>query len=336
VEKEKMRIAIFSDIHANFPALSAVADDAANEMGVGFRQCWSLGDVVGYGPHPAQTLAFLRDFVEPKAWVMGNHDAMLADIVLAEDLDTVPDLQKLMRVKVNKGAGREVVGRGKFMKADDWFKTTSMPVEVILRNRADLLQSPQEDTFWRKKFVPKRAKPLVLEQDGLACVLVHGSQADPLSRYVYGWEKDILIPKELKALKKLRGRSRKPIIQFYGHTHVPTFIRARESGGVFDIQAEKILPGQTFHLENNYYYMINPGSVGQPRDRDQRAAYAVFDAKARTVTFRRVGYDTTETAHDLLAGDYPESLFHRLQNAAASEKETPDEWLDHYDEARIK
>jgi predicted phosphodiesterase len=329
-----MRIAILSDIHANYPALSAVADDAANEMGVGFRQCWSLGDVVGYGPHSAQALSFLRDFVDHKAWVMGNHDAMLADIVLAKDLKTIPDPQKLIRVKVNKGAGCKLVVRGKFLKAKDWYKTTSMPVEVILHNRTDLLQSPQEDAFWRKAFIAKRAKPLVLDQDGLTCVLVHGSHADPLSRYIYAWEKDILIPKELDALKKMRGHARKPIIQFYGHTHVPTFIYVREVKGSFDIQAEQIFPGQTFSLENDHYYMINPGSVGQPRDRDPRASYLVFDTKARTITFRRIGYDVTGTAHDLLVKEYPESLARRLQTAAAAEKETPDNWLDHYDKAR--
>lgn len=331
-----MKIAILSDMHANYPALDAVAGDAANEMEVGFRHCWCLGDVVGYGPHPAQTLGFLRDFVDPKAWVMGNHDAMLADIVLPEEADSMPDSSKLMRMKVNKGAGREVVGRGKFMKADDWFKTTAMPVEVILLNRAALKDAPQEDAFWRKKFTAKRAKPLVLQQDGLTCVLVHGSQADSLSRYIYAWETSILIPREIAALKKLRGRTRKPIIQFYGHTHVPTFIRAHEVDGKFEIESERILPGQEFHLENDHYYLVNPGSVGQPRDRDQRASYLVFDSKARIVTFRRVRYDYTKTAHDLLVGGYPEGLARRLQTAAAAEKETPDDWLEHYDTARAK
>jgi predicted phosphodiesterase len=332
--EEKMKIAILSDIHANFPALDAVASDAANEMEVGFRQCWCLGDVVGYGPHPAQTLGFLRDYVDSKAWVMGNHDAMLADIVLPEEADSMPDSSKLMRVRVNKGAGREVISRGKFMKADDWFKTTAMPVEVILLNRAALKNAPEEDAFWRKKFTAKRAKPLNIQQNGLTCVLVHGSHADPLSRYVYAWEKDILIPRELAFLKKLRGRTRKPIVQFYGHTHVPTFVRAHEVDGKFEIESERILPGQEFHLENDYTYLINPGSVGQPRDRDQRASYLVFDSKARTVTFRRVGYDYTETAHALLVGGYPESLVRKLQTAAAAEKYTPDDWLAHYDVAR--
>lgn len=328
-----MKIAIFSDIHANFPALSAVAGDAANEMGVGYQQCWSLGDVVGYGPHPSQTLLFLRDFVDPQAWVMGNHDAMLTDIVLPEDISSVSKSEELIHVKVNKGEGREVVGRNIFMKQEDWFKTTAMPVEVILLNCAAIKQDPEAESFWRKAFKPDRAVPRKIKRDGINFVLVHGSHADPLSRYVYGWEKDILIPRELQELKKIRGRSKKPVIQFYGHTHVPTFIHAREMKGEFKVHTEKIFPGQTFSLEGDDYYMINPGSVGQPRDRDQRASYAVLDTKAHTLTFRRVEYDYTQTASDLVAGGYPESLIRKLQTASAAEKETPDEWLEHYNEA---
>jgi predicted phosphodiesterase len=325
-----MRIAIFSDVHANFPALSAVAGDAANEMEVGYQQCWSLGDVVGYGPHPAQTLSFLRDFVAPEAWVMGNHDAMLADLVLPGDIEA----PNLMRVCVNKGLGREVLAHGNFMKAEDWFKTTAMPVEAILLNRAALLEAPQEDAFWRSSFTQERVVPRVLQQDGLTCVLVHGSHSDTLSRYVYAWEEAILIPKELQALKDLRGTSHEPVIQFYGHTHVPTFVCAHQAKDEFEIQAKKITPGQTFTLEDDCFYLINPGSVGQPRDRDQRASYLVFDTEARTITFRRVGYDYTRTAHDLIVGGYPESLVRRLQTASAAEKETPTEWLEHYDKAR--
>ena len=325
-----MKIAILSDIHANLNALEAVLDEAANEMKA--EQFWSLGDVVGYGPNPVSTLLFLKRYVDPEAWVMGNHDAMLADLVLPEDRDARS--KQLIHIRVNKGEGREIAGRNVFMKEDDWFKTTSMPVEVIILNRSALTEHEEADAFWREAFKPDRAVPLKIKRNGMNFILVHGSHTDPLSRYVYSWEKDILIPSELRKLKQARGRSKKPLIQFYGHTHVPTFIHAREINGEFDIHVDKIYPGQTVSLEGDDYYMINPGSVGQPRDRDQRASYVVLDTKEHTVTFRRVQYDYSETAHDLLAGGYPSSLVRRLQTAAAAERETPEEWLQHYDEAR--
>lgn len=331
-----MRIAVFSDIHANFPALSAVADDAANEMNVGFMQCWSLGDVVGYGPHPVDALLFLRDFVDQEAWVMGNHDAMLADLVLPEDLPLITESDKLIHVRINKGEGQEITGRNNFLKEEDWFKTTSMPVDVILLNRAALRENAEADSFWREAFTPARAAPRKIERDGMTFVLVHGSHVDPLSRYIYSWEKNILIPRELKELKEACGVATKPWIQFYGHTHVPTFIRAKDADGEPEIHSEKIFPGQTFSLQEDDYYLINPGSVGQPRDRDLRAAYVVLDTDQHTVTFRRVKYDYTETARDLVAGGYPAGPRRRLQTAAAAEKETPDEWLKHYDEASLR
>lgn len=329
-----MRIAVLSDIHANFAALSAVAGDAANEMDVGFQQCWSLGDVVGYGPNPEKTLAFLRDFVDPDAWVMGNHDAMLADIVLEDELPAIAPSDKVFRVRVNKDLGREIVARGLFLTRDDWFKTTSKPVDVIFLNREYLRSFQEEDAFWRQAFTLDRAEPKKIIRNDITCVLVHGSHTDTLSRYIYPWDTAILIPPELEQLRKLHGESNQPAVQFFGHTHVPTFIAAKKVGDKFEIQAHKTTHNQTFNLEDGYYYMVNPGSVGQPRDRDQRASYLVFDTEERTITFRRVGYDYTATAHDLIAADYPESLVRRLQTAAAAEKETPSEWLEHYEKAR--
>jgi predicted phosphodiesterase len=326
-----MKFAVFSDLHANYYAIRAAGLDAAEAMEVPPGNFWCLGDVLGYGPHPAQALRFLRDFVDPAHWVMGNHDAMLADLLLPGDSG-----KPAFTVRVNKGDGREIRARGLFLREEDWFKTTQMPVEVIRLNRAALEQSPEEDAFWRASFTQERARPLTFEQDGLACILVHGAHADPLSRYIYAWNDGILIPRELRHLKAAQARPDQTVIQFYGHTHVPTFVRARLRNAAFDILAEKTYPNQTLSLEEGAFYLVNPGSVGQPRDRDQRAAYLVFDSEARTITFRRVRYDYTRAAADLAAGNYPESLIRRLHTAAAAEKDAPDEWLKHFDEARTR
>ena len=75
-----MRALILSDVHANFEALSAVLDDAA-ERG-GFDVIWSLGDLVGYGPDPGSCLGLLdsHDMVA----VTGNHDMVAAGKMSAE------------------------------------------------------------------------------------------------------------------------------------------------------------------------------------------------------------------------------------------------------------
>ena len=59
-------------------------------------------------------------------------------------------------------------------------------------------------------------------------------------------------------------------------------------------------------------YVMNPGSVGQPRDGDRRAAYAVLDVAERTVTFHRVAYDILAVTKELRAAEYPESLVERI------------------------
>src|SRR6187397_2203685 len=63
-----MRVAVLSDIHANLPALDAVLAEVPSVDGI-----WQLGDVVGYGPHPDEVVARLRDI--GAVGVRGNHDA---------------------------------------------------------------------------------------------------------------------------------------------------------------------------------------------------------------------------------------------------------------------
>ena len=71
-------------------------------------------------------------------------------------------------------------------------------------------------------------------------------------------------------------------LSFFGHTHVQGgFLIARN--GVMAID-----PHRTLELEHDYRYLVNPGSVGQPRDGDPHAAYAIYSPRDRVVEFRRV------------------------------------------------
>jgi len=65
-------------------------------------------------------------------------------------------------------------------------------------------------------------------------------------------------------------------------------------------------------LEKGARYLINPGSVGQPRDRDPRAAYAVYDSKNNRLKFNRVEYNIAESQRKILATDLPAALAERL------------------------
>jgi diadenosine tetraphosphatase ApaH/serine/threonine PP2A family protein phosphatase len=71
--------------------------------------------------------------------------------------------------------------------------------------------------------------------------------------------------------------------------------------------------GEQLELRDGTRYIINPGSVGQPRNQDPRAAFAILDTDTSTVTFRRVEYDIVRTQQEMRAAQLPEPLAARLQ-----------------------
>jgi len=160
---------------------------------------------------------------------------------------------------------------------------------------------------------------------------VHGSQNSPLSGYVYPWHSGILLPHEFASLEERFADHAFPCVQFFGHTHVPTLVRAHtnKKEQIFPVP---VWPQETYSLEMEMA-LVNPGSVGQLRNLDRRASYVILDTHARTVTFRRVEYDWRTTARDLQSGNYPPSFVNRLKTARAADKETPDNWLAYYQEA---
>lgn len=92
---------------------------------------------------------------------------------------------------------------------------------------------------------------------------------------------------------------------FFGHTHRPAIYRMK-NGTIETIDSE------TVTLEPGYKYLINPGSVGQPRDRDPRTGYAIYDTKTKTVSQFRMEYDIETAQKKIEAAGLPESDALRL------------------------
>jgi len=67
-----------------------------------------------------------------------------------------------------------------------------------------------------------------------------------------------------------------------------------------------------WQLKPGLHYLINPGSVGQPRDGDWRAAFAIFDSEAQLVSFHRTPYDLKTAQERILAAQLPQRLATRL------------------------
>lgn len=132
---------------------------------------------------------------------------------------------------------------------------------------------------------------------------VHGSPLDE-DEYVVNSE---------EAAVSLR-QSAAPIT-FFGHTHLQGgFYGNSNRDEAFYPEYKTVGKSEQweFTLKQSSRYLINPGSVGQPRDGDWRSAFATFDTETRTVVFRRVPYDLKTAQDRITAANLPPRLATRL------------------------
>jgi diadenosine tetraphosphatase ApaH/serine/threonine PP2A family protein phosphatase len=146
-----------------------------------------------------------------------------------------------------------------------------------------------------RAFLQDLPATLTVEPD---TTLAHASPRDPIWEYV-----------DSAAIAEANFAHFASQLCLVGHTHVPLCF-SRDAGG--RVQLEHMQRGQVVQLRPDTRYLVNPGSVGQPRDGDPRAAYALLDTTARTILFERVGYDIGATQKQIRAAGLPEILAERL------------------------
>lgn len=132
-------------------------------------------------------------------------------------------------------------------------------------------------------------------------VMIHGAYQDE-DEYVFT---------PAQALEGLLDSS--TVLSFFGHTHHQGGFSYHES----DIELLPLRPKPTelfsaLHLEPSHKYLLNPGSIGQPRDGDPRAAFAIADFDEKIVEFWRVPYDIPAVQSRMYEANLPEPLIHRL------------------------
>jgi predicted phosphodiesterase len=99
----------------------------------------------------------------------------------------------------------------------------------------------------------------------------------------------------------------------FGHTHVPSLFTLRTSGDQPEIAVQLLAGRRTVvDLEPGSRYLLNPGSVGQPRDRDPRAAYAIYDEDHNRVHVYRVSYRAASARRRIVQAGLPPILGDRL------------------------
>ena len=122
------------------------------------------------------------------------------------------------------------------------------------------------------------------------------------------FDEDAYIFDELDAVRALKA-SQRPLCLF-GHTHYPVSFEL--SADTFDSTGPSASAESQLVLRNGSKYLVNPGSVGQPRDGDPRAAYAIVDVAERQVTMMRVSYPLEAAQAKVVKAGLPDVLAQRL------------------------
>lgn len=276
---------VLADIHANWHALAAVLRHARGRyQGIQFQ-----GDLVGYGPRPVECVdLFKRARLEE--WSPGNHD-----------LGVVGQLT------------RHTAGAGTRVGADA--KTTWET------HRAALGEFPSIWKWFDEVVSGACVDPVHLLHRECFVTRVHGMPKDPLNHYVFpsdwantlenltvvgnAWTKLQGNPENATWAGHRNGRDSTPGYLLAGHTHMPVLMQIEP--GQSRLRVLEIPIGQAVSVDRGAF-LINPGSVGQPRDGDPRAAYAILDVNKSTIEFDRTAYDVQAVVNELVEKKYPPEL----------------------------
>jgi len=281
-----MRIGILADIHANLEALEAVLEDG--------RACvdrwYFLGDAVGRGPAPVEVLELLRQHVNTRYWLVGNHDVYVTG---------------LLPFGNTREADRQV-----------WYDHREQLRAYRPEGRHARLWE-----WCRRTWQLERGEPRLIKTNRADCWLVHAALGgcrlqvgDVYDSYIFPWhepEQRRIRRKQFQQLGVLRSR-RCTRVLIHGHTHVP-YIAVQ----VWDGDGDVLLPiryGESQRLDQVAAVLLSPGSVGMPRNFDTlvHAAYGILDTEASTFEFRRVTYDSEPTRLAMARRGYDISFIRQL------------------------
>lgn len=125
--------------------------------------------------------------------------------------------------------------------------------------------------------------------------ILHGSPDDE--------DEYLVTPSDVEHITPEHGLS------FFGHTHL-------QGGFVIHRAGVQTIAQESLFVDETETYLVNPGSVGQPRDHDPRAAYAIYDSERHRVDYHRAEYDVAMTAQKIFEVGLPEVLGMRLFRGA--------------------
>lgn len=155
---------------------------------------------------------------------------------------------------------------------------------------------------WTRKHLSDKAKeylkslPIMLQLDKM--FFTHSSPSNPkdFTRYVFPDSDEAIF----EAFSSLVHK-----INFIGHTHWPSIMLQDNDKIILHNE-------QSIDVDDNHYYLVNVGSVGQPRNFDSRSCYAVYDTEERRIALVYVEYDYTITQKKVISHNLPSFLAYRL------------------------
>lgn len=178
---------------------------------------------------------------------------------------------------------------------------------VLQDERKDMNPNARFVVEWTRKNLNQQqldfihALPMQFEID--QCLFVHANAWAP-ERWEY-------VDGNMEAARSMRSTNAQ--ITFCGHVHTPSLYNMNQAGkvGTFTPVSEHSVP-----LSKLRRWLVQPGSVGQPRDGNPAACYALFDTQQSELTFFRVPYDNETASQKVLAAGLPASLARRLIHGA--------------------
>jgi diadenosine tetraphosphatase ApaH/serine/threonine PP2A family protein phosphatase len=155
--------------------------------------------------------------------------------------------------------------------------------------------------IWTKTELTKESKEflsiLPLQKSVNQKLLVHSTPENPAD-----WEYIFTLKQGQNEFKFFKEQ-----ICFIGHSHCPFIIEKDQQKNEY-----KIINEQKFKIKEKSRYIINVGSVGQPRDGDARACLTLFDTLTKHIEFKRVEYDIKSAQHKIIQAGLPTILAKRL------------------------
>lgn len=263
------RYGVLSDVHGNGVALEAVLGHLKTQS---VDEIWFLGDLVGYGPVPGECIQKLIVACDwPVLAIQGNNDWAVAQEEAIDTSKLVHDLVAHHGVTMDADRERRIKATG---ESQNW------TIQVLTPEERRILGDDLKATS-----IPTAAGPL----------LVHASPCEAV-----GKEGNYL---RVKADAEEAFLCDQFQICFFGHTHQPGVFRRmavdRPYANVTYISYSPAAGNGTVFELDDRRVLINPGSIGQPRDGDPRAAYAIYDEEKQRVEFHRVVYPVEDTISQL-------------------------------------